>query len=101
TLEGDAGDDTLFGGSGNDTMRGEAVAPFGNDTFVGNGGTDAVGAGGVVLGDRILVPGTPGNDVMNLALNATGHLLVTINGVTTTYTDFGGGAIVNSGVDLI
>src|SRR6185295_15628780 len=37
----------------------------------------------------------------NLALNAAGQLLVTINGVTTTYTDFVGGPIASSGIDLI
>ena len=85
------------------TVCGASLRRFGNDTFVGNGGTDAVGAGdpGGAPGDRILVPGTPGNDVINLTLNGAGHLLVTINGVTTTYTNFVGGPIAPSGVDLI
>ena len=84
-LNGGDGDDFLEGGAGNDTMDGGA----GDDTFVGNGGTDAIGGGSSnSVGDTILVDGTSGADVISLSLNASGHLLVTVNGLTTTYTNF-------------
>ncbi len=95
---GNDGNDSLTGGAGNDQMDGGA----GDDSFVGNGGTDAVG-GGVAgaLGDTIVVSGSPGNDEIALALNAAGHLLATINGVTTTYTDFVGGPIATAAIEAI
>ncbi|MGE0755391.1 MAG: beta strand repeat-containing protein, partial [Pirellulaceae bacterium] len=97
-LNGGDGNDQLIGGAGNETKDGGA----GDDTFVGNGGTDAIGAGlPDAVGDRILVPGTPGPDAIVLALNAAGHLLVTINGITTTYTNFVAGPIATSGIDLV
>ncbi|MDA1053079.1 MAG: dockerin type I domain-containing protein [Planctomycetota bacterium] len=97
-LDGGADNDTLIGGLGNESMDGGG----GDDTFTGNGGTDAVGGGiGGLIGDTILVPGTPGDDLITTALNASGHLLVTINGVTTTYTNFTAGPIASAGVDKI
>ena len=97
-LNGNEDNDTLIGGLGDESMDGGG----GDDTFIGNGGTDAVGGGVAgLIGDTILVPGTPGDDVISLELNAVGHLLVTVNGVTTTYTNFVGGAIATSEVDLI
>jgi Ca2+-binding RTX toxin-like protein len=97
-LNGGDDNDTLIGGLGNESLDGGG----GDDTFTGNGGTDAIGGGAVgLIGDTILVPGTPGNDLITTTLNATGHLLVTINGVTTTYTNFVAGPISTAGVEKI
>lgn len=114
TLNGGAGDDVLSGdaaningGDGNDTLIGSAInntmdGGAGDDTFLGNGGTDAIGGGaGSSVGDTILLPGTAGIDTLSLALNATGHLDATINGILTTYTNFIGGPIATSGVERI
>lgn len=98
SLDGGAGDDLLIGGAGNETMDGSG----GDDTFVGNGGTDAVGGGVAgLIGDTIRVLGTPGSDIISLVLNASGHLLATINGLTTTFTNFIGGPIAASSVERI
>ena len=98
TLSGGAGDDTLVGGAGDDSMDGGT----GDDTFVGNGGTDAIGGGaGSSVGDTILIGGTAGDDVISLSLNASGHLIVTVNGATTTYTNFLGGPIATCGVEQL
>lgn len=96
-INGGADDDTLMGSAGNETFDGGA----GSDTFVGNGGTDNIGAGVPdASGDTILALGTAGADTITLALSS-GNLLVTINGVTTTYGNFVGGAIATSGIDLV
>src|SRR6185503_644610 len=93
-----AGDDLLVGGPGNDSLDGGT----GSDTFVGNGGTDATGGGaGSSVGDTILVSGTSGSDVISLSLDATGHLVATVNGLTTTYANFIGGPIASSGIEEI
>lgn len=98
SLDGGAGDDLLIGGAGNETMDGGG----GDDAFVGNGGTDAVGGGVAgLIGDTIRVLGTPGADIISLALNASGHLLATINGLTTIFTNFIGGPIAASSVERI
>jgi|GEM_PF-923147 len=98
TLNGGEGNDTLVGGPGDDVMDGGD----GNDIFIGNGGTDRVdGGGGPFIGDTILVEGTPGVDLMSLALDAAGGLLVTIGGITTTYLNSTGGQINSSGVDRV
>ncbi|HEY2411086.1 MAG TPA: hypothetical protein VGI40_02525, partial [Pirellulaceae bacterium] len=97
-LNGNEGDDTLVGGAGNNAMDGGS----GDDTFIGNGGTDAIGGGaGASVGDTILLPGTSGDDTFNLALDATGNLVATINGVATTYTNFLAGPISTSGIEQI
>ena len=87
TINGDAGNDTLIGSSGDETMDGGD----GDDTFIGNGGTDTVTGG--TGGDTILVQGTPGADVINLSMSPGGDLLVTVNGVTTTYVGIAGASI--------
>jgi len=98
TLIGNSGNDYLEGSASNDAMDGGA----GDDVFVGNGGTDAIGGGaGSSVGDTILLPGTSGIDVFSLSMNGSGHLLATVNGVTTTYTNFIGGAISSSGIEEI
>lgn len=111
TLQGDVGNDlligdavSLIGGAGNDTLIGGAGNNFmdggtGDNLFVGNGGTDAVvgGAGA----DTILVEGNNANNLINLSLNGAGHLVATVDGLTTTYTAAGGGAIAGAGIDLI
>ena len=98
TLNGGDGNDSLTGGPGNNTMDGGA----GDDVFAGNGGTDSIGGGaGSSIGDAILATGTGGNDVFNLALNASGHLVAVVNGLSTTYQNFIGGAASTSGVELI
>jgi Ca2+-binding RTX toxin-like protein len=98
SLNGHDGNDTLEGGSGNNILDGGA----GDDVFVGNGGTDSISGGsGSPFGDAILLPGTAGNDTFNLTMNATGHLLATVNGVTTTYQNPGGSAISVAGIELI
>ena len=98
TIDGGAGNDAITGGLGDDEFDGGA----GDDTFVGGGGTDRVGGGaGASIGDAILVTGTSGNDTITLTLNATGHLLATVNGVTTTYTNFLSGPIATSGIEGI
>jgi hypothetical protein len=98
TLNGNEGNDLLEGGAGNNTMDGGA----GDDTFVGNGGTDAIG-GGVSnsVGDTILLQGTAGDDTLSASFNASGFLVATVNGLTTTYTNFLGGPIATSGIELI
>jgi Ca2+-binding RTX toxin-like protein len=97
-LNGSDGNDTLEGGSGNNTMDGGA----GDDVFIGNGGTDNIGGGGgSSVGDALLLPGTSGNDTFDLAMDPGGHLLATVNGVTTTYQGFLGGPIAGSGIELI
>jgi hypothetical protein len=98
TLSGNNGNDLLEGGAGNNAMDGGA----GDDTFVGNGGTDNVGGGaGSSVGDTILMAGTSGDDTLSASFNASGHLVATVNGLTTTYTDFLGNTIATSGVELI
>ncbi|WP_237607275.1 CHRD domain-containing protein [Roseimaritima sediminicola] len=108
-----AGDDTLSGWfnrasgeDGNDAFVGAPIDQSmdggdGDDSFIGNGGTDAVGAGAGMIGDAIHVPGTPGDDAIDISLNPAGHLVVTVNGDTTVYTDFVGGSIDTSGIDRI
>ncbi len=97
-MNGAGGNDTLIGGAGNQTMDGGA----GDDTFVGNGGTDNIGGGaGSSVGDTILVAGTSGNDTIALSLNGAGQLVVTVNGLTTTYANFVGGAIASSGIEQL
>jgi CSLREA domain-containing protein len=96
-LKGDEDNDTLIGGADDDEFDGGA----GNDTFLGNGGTDNIGAGATdASGDTILVPGTSAGDTIALAISS-GKLQVTINGTTTTYGNFIGGAIATSGIDLV
>jgi hypothetical protein len=98
TFDGGADNDTIIGGAGDDIVDGGP----GDDTYTGNGGTDNVGGGfNNSVGDTILVPGTAGDDTFVLTLNASGHLLVTINGVTTTYRNFVGGPIADSGIEQI
>src|SRR5439155_24402332 len=93
SLNGNGGNDTLIGGGDDDTMDGGA----GDDTFIGNGGTDAIGGGaGSSVGDTILVDGTSGADALSMVMNGAGDLLVTVNGLTTTYTNFLGGPISTS-----
>jgi len=96
-LKGDDDSDTLIGGGDDDTFDGGA----GNDTFLGNGGTDNIGGGlPAASGDTISVPGTSAGDMIVLAISS-GKLLVTINGTTTTYGNFIGGPISDSGIDLV
>jgi Ca2+-binding RTX toxin-like protein len=57
TLNGNTGNDTLFGQTGNDTLNGNG----GNDTLVGQDGTDTLNGG---IGNDILVGGD-GNDTIN------------------------------------
>ncbi|MFT3883696.1 MAG: hypothetical protein QM703_29215 [Gemmatales bacterium] len=98
SINGNEGNDTLIGGVGNQSMDGGA----GDDTFIGNGGTDNVGGGvGSSVGDTILAAGTTGNDTFSLSLDGGGHLLVTINGLTTTYQNFLSGPIASSGIEQI
>ena len=74
----------------------------GDDIFVGNGGTDNVGGGaGSSIGDTILVAGTEGADTFNLSLSATGQLIVSANGIVTTYANFVGGPIASSGIEQV
>lgn len=97
-ISGGEGDDFLTGGANDDVLDGGA----GDDTFVGGGGTDNVGGGaGSSVGDTILVAGTAGVDTVNLSLTATGLLLATVNGVTTTYGNFIGGPIATSGIEQL
>lgn len=97
-LFGNEGNDVLVGGAGDQSFDGGT----GDDTFVGNGGADNVGGGaGISVGDSILVAGTEGADLINLSLSATGQLIATINGVTTTYSNFVGGPIASSGIEQI
>jgi hypothetical protein len=97
-LTGGAGNDTLLGGAGNDTLDGGA----GDDVFGGNGGIDNLGGGvGASLGDVLLLHGTSNDDAFSLALDASGRLVATINGLSTTYGNFLGGPIATSGVDRI
>ncbi|MCO6453692.1 MAG: CHRD domain-containing protein [Pirellulaceae bacterium] len=97
-INGNEGNDTLVGGPGNQTFDGGP----GDDTFVGNGGTDNVGGGlGSSVGDTILLSGTTGADIFNLSLSATGQLIATVNGLTTTYANLIGGPIATSGVEQI
>lgn len=97
-INGNEGDDAITGGLGDDQFDGGA----GDDTFVGGGGTDRVGGGaGASIGDTILVAGTSGADTITLAVDASGYLLATVNGVTTTYTNFLSGPIATSGIEGI
>jgi Ca2+-binding RTX toxin-like protein len=78
-LIGGLGRDVLFGGVGNDQLDGQS----GDDTFAGNGGSDTLL--GTTGNDTILVADTAGNDDITLTLSAVGDLLVTVNGLITTY----------------
>ncbi|MEI7618590.1 MAG: peroxidase family protein [Actinomycetota bacterium] len=102
TLAGNAGNDTLAGDSGNDTINGGA----GNDviTFTGNGeGFDSVNGGANVD----TVTALADNTVIGLhslsnveAVNAGGHVNVTISGGPTADTlHFGAVALI--GIDMI
>ena len=98
TLAGLEGDDLLVGTAASDRLDGGSN----DDTFVGNGGTDAViGGTSGALGDTLLVEGTAGDDTISLGLNASGALVVTINGTTTTYTNSVGGPIETAGIDRV
>lgn len=98
SMFGGVGDDFITGGVNNDIMDGGE----GDDTFVGGGGTDNVGGGaGSSVGDTILVAGTNGADTVNLSLSATGQLIATVNGATTTYNNFAAGPIATSGIEQI
>ncbi len=97
-INGNEGNDSISGGLGDDNFDGGA----GDDTFAGNGGTDNVGGGlPGSLGDAIVVTGTPGDDVISLGLDVGGFLLVTVNGVTTTYRNFLSGPIASAGIEEI
>ncbi|MEQ1607243.1 MAG: Ig-like domain repeat protein, partial [Pyrinomonadaceae bacterium] len=97
-LNGDDGNDALIGGGDDDQFDGGA----GNDTFIGNGGTDNVGGGvGVSILDQILAPATAAGDTVTISVNGSGFLLVTINGVTTTYRNFVAGPIDTAGIEEI
>src|SRR6185369_3208049 len=96
-LNGNEDNDTLIGNAGNNQMDGGG----GDDTFIGNGGLDNVGGGAAAdgpLGDQIVVPGTVSADSISQTLDGTGKLVVTINGVTTTYANFIGGPIATAGI---
>ena len=98
SMFGEDGDDLLVGGAGDQTFDGGT----GDDTFVGNGGSDNVGGGaGNSVGDTIVLAGTAGADTFNLSLSATGQMIATVNGVTTTYSNFIGGPIASSGIEQI
>jgi hypothetical protein len=97
-MDGGTGNDLLIGDDGDNVFDGGN----GDDTFIGNGGTDAVGGGaGSSVGDSILFDGTSGDDAVTLALNAAGHLVGTVNGVTTVYTNFISGPIASSGIERL
>jgi len=78
-LNGGAGDDILVGGTGNNTINGND----GNDTIVGNGGSDTVDGGAGT--DTILVPGTVGDNSIDIGLDGSGNLDVDINSTVTEY----------------
>ena len=97
-LNGGDGNDTLLGGGGNDTFDGGA----GDDVFSGGGGTDNLGGGsGASFGDMLLISGTTGGDTFALSMDATGRVVAVVNGVTTTYANFIGGAFSFSGIELV
>jgi Ca2+-binding RTX toxin-like protein len=97
-MNGGEGNDLFIGDDGDNVFDGGS----GDDTFIGNGGTDAVGGGaGNSVGDSILLDGTSGDDAVTLALNASGHLVATVNGLTTGYTNFISGAFATSGIERL
>ncbi len=53
------------------------------------------------MATHLCCPGTVGADTFNLSLTATGQLIATINGLTTTYSNFIGGPIAGSGIEQI
>ncbi|HWB14006.1 MAG TPA: DUF4214 domain-containing protein [Pirellulales bacterium] len=84
---------TLDGGDGNDTL----IDNHGGTTFIGGAGNNVITSTAAATdtiaassgNDTILVQGTSGNDAINLALDASGNLVVTVNGVNTTYVGIG------------
>lgn len=80
TLIGGAGDDFLQGGAGADMLNGGT----GEDTMLGGGGADTFDGGADF--DTILIRGTAGNDVIDIAQTSATQLVSTVNGVTTTDT---------------
>lgn len=79
-INGGAGNDTLIGGAGADTLNGGA----GEDTMVGAGGADTYDGGADF--DTILISGTSGNDRIIANQAAATTLTYIVNGVTETDT---------------
>ncbi|MGI9458041.1 MAG: hypothetical protein ACR2NU_15860 [Aeoliella sp.] len=85
TLSGSSGDDTIIGGSGNDTINGGD----GDDTIVDSPGADTYDGGSGF--DTIIVMGMPGDDVIDvfqasnvlLQVDGTNNTLATVGGIPT------------------
>ncbi|MFI5380521.1 MAG: beta strand repeat-containing protein [Tepidisphaerales bacterium] len=89
TLAGIAGADSLDGGAGNDLL----VAGTGASTLSGGAGEDTLvgGAGGVTMDggtgfDTIMVSGTSDADRIDIAQTSPTSITATVNGVAQTYT---------------
>jgi Ca2+-binding RTX toxin-like protein len=83
-LFGEGDDDRLFGGSGNDTIDGGS----GNDTMFGSSGVDHF-VFGIQHGDDVIRDFDPTNEIINLGLQGTLFVELTI-------TDVAGGALVTT-----
>lgn len=95
TANGEGGSDTLLGASISQAIDGGDD----DDTVSGNGGTDTVsGSGGA---DTILTTGSADNDVFELALNTSGHLLATAGAVTTVYVATGNAPFAGAGFERL
>ena len=77
-LYGNEGNDVLKGGAAGDTINGGD----GDDTMVGGGGNNTFDGGAGF--DTILIPGTSGDDVIDVNQTAAGALVNTVNGNTQT-----------------
>jgi Ca2+-binding RTX toxin-like protein len=71
TINGDAGNDTIRGGSADDTLDGDGIGPIGNDLIFGGGGNDSIQGDGAEgysssgLGGKDTIVGGDGNDVIH------------------------------------
>ena len=91
-----AGDDTLYAGSGNDTFESNLASTLGDDTIYTGDGNDAVGGG---LGSDVLIGGR-GSDIISYSTAAVTES-ITIDLRAGTAIDTSSTVATNTGIDSI